>query len=204
MGAEHCDVYAIYGEPLRTTAERIAEFRARAARFSRTPGFNISFRPIIADTEGKAHVLFDVIVGQILGIVASVGDMEHPFFAVGSPMVGTHRHENRHFANCRAPDPSNQHIRVARKLREIYRDVRRRDLANDTEPFVGDAKHARQCAAAIASEHIARADEVFPTRVVVSNCGSGPRLHRPKTGLTVSKENATRVDLVRPPPHDPR
>lgn len=54
MGAEHCDVYAMYGEPLAETAERIADFRARAARFGRTPGFNISFRPIIAPTEGEA------------------------------------------------------------------------------------------------------------------------------------------------------
>ena len=54
MGAEHCDVFAIYGEPLATTAERIAEFRARAAKYDRIPGFNVSFRPIIAKTEGEA------------------------------------------------------------------------------------------------------------------------------------------------------
>lgn len=54
MGAEHCDTYAMYGEPLQETAERIADFRQRAARFGRTPGFNVSFRPIIAPTEGQA------------------------------------------------------------------------------------------------------------------------------------------------------
>lgn len=54
MGAEHCDTYAIYGEPLRETAERIVDFRQRAAVFGRSPGFNISFRPIIAPTEGEA------------------------------------------------------------------------------------------------------------------------------------------------------
>lgn len=54
MGAAHCDVYAIYGEPLAATAERIAEFRSMAARHGRTPGFNVSFRPIIAATEGAA------------------------------------------------------------------------------------------------------------------------------------------------------
>ena len=54
MGAEHCDVYAIYGEPLATTADRITDFRAKAAKFGRTPGFNGSFRPIIAETEGAA------------------------------------------------------------------------------------------------------------------------------------------------------
>jgi alkanesulfonate monooxygenase len=54
MGAEHCDSYALYGEPLQETSERIADFRQRAAKFGRSPGFNISFRPIIAPTEGQA------------------------------------------------------------------------------------------------------------------------------------------------------
>jgi alkanesulfonate monooxygenase len=67
MGAEHCDVYAIYGEPRRTTAERMTEFRARAGVFGRTPGFNISLRPIIADTEGKAWDKAHAILAQMQG-----------------------------------------------------------------------------------------------------------------------------------------
>jgi alkanesulfonate monooxygenase len=54
MGAEHCDVFALYGEPLKETAERIDDFRQRCAAFGRVPRFNISFRPIIAPTEGQA------------------------------------------------------------------------------------------------------------------------------------------------------
>jgi len=54
MGARLCDVYAIYAEPLASTRERLREFRARAAAFGRTPGFNVSVRPIIAATEGAA------------------------------------------------------------------------------------------------------------------------------------------------------
>ncbi len=54
MGAAHCDVFAMYGEPLAETAERVAEFRRRAAAHGRTPSFNMSFRPIIAPTEGAA------------------------------------------------------------------------------------------------------------------------------------------------------
>jgi alkanesulfonate monooxygenase len=50
MGAAECDVFAIYAEPRATTAERIAEFRARAARHGRTVGLNMSVRPIIAAT----------------------------------------------------------------------------------------------------------------------------------------------------------
>ena len=54
MGAAECDVFAIYAEPLATTAERIREFRARAAGIGREAGFNMSVRPIIAETEGAA------------------------------------------------------------------------------------------------------------------------------------------------------
>ncbi len=54
MGAAECDVFAIYAEPLATTAERIREFRARAAGFGRTASFNMSVRPIIAETEAAA------------------------------------------------------------------------------------------------------------------------------------------------------
>jgi alkanesulfonate monooxygenase len=58
MGAEHCDIFAIFGEPRGIVAERIADFRARCAKYDRSfgkePGFNISLRPIIAETEGAA------------------------------------------------------------------------------------------------------------------------------------------------------
>lgn len=54
MGAAECDVFAIYAEPRATTAERIAEFRARAASRGREVGFNMSVRPIIAETEDAA------------------------------------------------------------------------------------------------------------------------------------------------------
>jgi len=54
MGARLCDVYAIYAEPLASTHDRMVQFRVRAAAFGRTPGFNVSVRPIIAPTEGAA------------------------------------------------------------------------------------------------------------------------------------------------------
>src|SRR5262245_46202486 len=69
MGAAECDVFAIYAEPRATTAERIAEFRARAARHGRSVGFNISVRPIIAATEGaawdKAKRVLDGMTGKL-------------------------------------------------------------------------------------------------------------------------------------------
>jgi alkanesulfonate monooxygenase len=54
MGAEHCDVYAVFGEPLAPTAERFDRFRELAAAHGRRPRFSISFRPILGRTEGEA------------------------------------------------------------------------------------------------------------------------------------------------------
>jgi alkanesulfonate monooxygenase len=54
MGAEHCDVFAIFGEPLAETEARVDDFRRRAARFGRKAGFNMSLRPIMAPNEGEA------------------------------------------------------------------------------------------------------------------------------------------------------
>jgi len=55
MGAQHCDTFAMFGEPLAETAERIAAFRQMAAGFGRPkPKFNVSFRVILGRTEGEA------------------------------------------------------------------------------------------------------------------------------------------------------
>lgn len=55
MGARHCDTFAMFGEPLDETAERMAAFRRMVEGFGRpAPRFNISFRPIIGRTEGEA------------------------------------------------------------------------------------------------------------------------------------------------------
>ena len=67
MGARLCDVYAIYAEPLASTAERIASFRKQAAAFGRVPGFNVSLRPIIAPTEGEAWDKANRILAAMTG-----------------------------------------------------------------------------------------------------------------------------------------
>jgi alkanesulfonate monooxygenase len=67
MGAEHCDTYAMYAEPLAAAAARIAEMRARAARFGRRIGFNVSARPIIAPTEAEAWDKAHRILGKLEG-----------------------------------------------------------------------------------------------------------------------------------------
>lgn len=68
MGAEHCDVFAVFGEPLGPTADRFADFRSRAARHGRSPKFSISFRPIVAPTEGqawdKAHRILEMVAPE--------------------------------------------------------------------------------------------------------------------------------------------
>jgi alkanesulfonate monooxygenase len=67
MGARLCDVYAIYAEPLASTRERIANFRSQAAAFGRTPGFNVSLRPIIAAREGDAWDKANRILAAMTG-----------------------------------------------------------------------------------------------------------------------------------------
>ena len=67
MGAKHCDVYAIYAEPLASTRDRMAAFRAQAAAFGRTVGFNISLRPIIAEREGEAWDKANRILASMTG-----------------------------------------------------------------------------------------------------------------------------------------
>jgi len=67
MGARLCDVYAIYAEPLATTRERMAAFRAQAAAFGRSVGFNMSVRPIIAAREGEAWDKANRILAAMTG-----------------------------------------------------------------------------------------------------------------------------------------
>jgi alkanesulfonate monooxygenase len=54
MGAEHCDVYAVFGEPLAATAERFDHYRSLTGARGRRARFSISFRPILGRTEGEA------------------------------------------------------------------------------------------------------------------------------------------------------
>ena len=67
MGARHCDVYAIYAEPLASTRERMTAFRIQAAAFGRLPGFNVSVRPIIAATEAAAWDKANNILAAMTG-----------------------------------------------------------------------------------------------------------------------------------------
>jgi alkanesulfonate monooxygenase len=54
VGAQHADVYMLWGEPVAQIAERINQLRAAAARYDRTLRFSLSVRPIVAATEEEA------------------------------------------------------------------------------------------------------------------------------------------------------
>jgi alkanesulfonate monooxygenase len=75
VGARHCDVYALWGEPLAAIKERIAEVRAVAAEFGREPRFSVSLRPILAATEEKAWERAHDILNRIreVGGIGALG-----------------------------------------------------------------------------------------------------------------------------------
>ena len=53
VGARHCDVYALWGEPVASIRRQMAEVRA-AATPRRVPRFSVSVRPILGATEDEA------------------------------------------------------------------------------------------------------------------------------------------------------
>ena len=54
VGAKHCDTHALFGEPLAEVQGLMQRLDAEAARHNRTLRYNVSFRPIIAETEDAA------------------------------------------------------------------------------------------------------------------------------------------------------
>lgn len=56
VAAEHADVFALWGEPLAGASDLLGKIQTYTAQFSRQKplDYNISFRPIIADTEKLA------------------------------------------------------------------------------------------------------------------------------------------------------
>ena len=54
VGAKHADWYALFGESRGNVSEMMATINQHAAEFDRQPRYQLSFRPIIADTESAA------------------------------------------------------------------------------------------------------------------------------------------------------
>lgn len=65
VGARHCDVYALWGEPVAAIRQSIAEVRA-ATPPGRAPRFSVSVRPILGATEEKAWARARGILERIL------------------------------------------------------------------------------------------------------------------------------------------
>ena len=65
VGARHCDVYALWGEPVVAIRRSIAEVRA-AAPPGRVPRFSVSVRPILGATEEKAWARARSILERIV------------------------------------------------------------------------------------------------------------------------------------------
>ena len=64
--APHVDVYMLWGEPLKDTAQFIDRVRREAARFGRNPTFSLSTRPILAATDGEAWDRARAILDRVL------------------------------------------------------------------------------------------------------------------------------------------
>ena len=75
IGAKHCDVYMLWGEPLAAIKERIAQVRAVATRVGREPRISVSLRPVIAPTEAGA---WDKARGILAKVIAKQGDRTLP------------------------------------------------------------------------------------------------------------------------------
>lgn len=54
MADKHADAYALWGEPLTESRERIRQVRAEAASHGGSSRFSVSFRSILAATKGQA------------------------------------------------------------------------------------------------------------------------------------------------------
>jgi alkanesulfonate monooxygenase len=67
VGGKHADTFALWGEPLKETAEQIAAVHAaaRAAGRAELPGISVSFRPILAATDELAWERAEGILDSI-------------------------------------------------------------------------------------------------------------------------------------------
>ena len=68
VASRRADLFALWGEPRASIAQRIADVRARVAAAGRSPDqmrFSLSARPILADTEAKAWERAEEILARI-------------------------------------------------------------------------------------------------------------------------------------------
>ncbi len=73
VAGRHADVYAHWGETQAQVRDLVAKVRASAARYGRKPGFSMSLRPILADTEAAAWKRADEVVERVRALRESKG-----------------------------------------------------------------------------------------------------------------------------------
>lgn len=73
VAGKHADVYALWGETLEQVRAAVSQVRTSAARFGRNPGFSLSLRPIVADTEEAAWKKADEIVERVRELREAAG-----------------------------------------------------------------------------------------------------------------------------------
>jgi alkanesulfonate monooxygenase len=73
VAGQHADVFALWGESLAQTRESLDAVRREAAKHGREPGFSVSFRPIIADTEEAAWAKAESILDGARQRLAETG-----------------------------------------------------------------------------------------------------------------------------------
>jgi alkanesulfonate monooxygenase len=86
VAGRHADVYALWGETQAQVREAVATIRTSAARYGRRPGFSLSLRPVIADTEEAAWKRAAEIVEIVreLREKANLGTSDHAPSNAGS------------------------------------------------------------------------------------------------------------------------
>ena len=90
-GGQHADVFALWGEPLADTKERIDLIRAIAAEHGRTIEFSLSTRPIVAETEDAAWARAEQIVAAAEARVGSAESSPFKRFRGTNTAVGAER-----------------------------------------------------------------------------------------------------------------
>ncbi|TXC71307.1 LLM class flavin-dependent oxidoreductase [Sphingomonas ginsenosidivorax] len=103
VAGRHADVYALWGETQAQVREAVSTIRTAAAKYGRRPGFSLSLRPVIADTEEAAWKKADQIVERVRDLRS----------AAGAPLTG---HAPVNAGSQRLLDAANQGYRIDKRL----------------------------------------------------------------------------------------
>ena len=65
VGAKHADVYALFGESRKNVGQVMSDINQLASAYDRAPQYQLSFRPIIADSESAAWQKAESILSSV-------------------------------------------------------------------------------------------------------------------------------------------